>query len=219
VREDYLIRGKRKKLIDLIRKNGIKNESVLEAMNRIPRHLFIENHVTRPALLDYAYEDIAIPIAAGQTISQPFTVAYQTELLEPRKGLKVLEIGTGCGYQTAVLLELGMKVYSIERQKELYEQTRKFLSALNYTSARLFYGDGFKGLPVYAPFQRIIITAAAPFIPEELVKQLDAPGIMVFPLTRGDHDIMTRITKDTDGSVRMEEFGNFKFVPMLPDTR
>lgn len=219
MKEDYLSIGKRRKLIEHLRKSGIKNEEILSAMNEIPRHLFIERNLSNSALMDHAYEDKAIPISAGQTISQPYTVAFQTELLEPKKGLKVLEIGTGSGYQTALLLKLGLKVYSIERQKELFEITKGFLPSLGLTGARLFFGDGFKGLPVYAPFQRIIITCAAPYVPEELIKQLDFNGIMVLPLSKGKTEIMTKITKDAKGNLITEEFGNFKFVPMLPNVQ
>ncbi|MCX8080837.1 MAG: protein-L-isoaspartate(D-aspartate) O-methyltransferase [Bacteroidia bacterium] len=219
MKEDYLSIGKRRKLIEEIRKAGIKNEEVLQAMSEIPRHLFIEKNLERSALLDHAYENKAIPIVAGQTISQPYTVAFQTELLEPAKGLKVLEIGTGCGYQTAILLKLGMKVYSIERQRELFESTKEFLPTLGFTGARLFYGDGFKGVPVYAPYQRIIVTCAAPYIPDALVDQLDKGGIMVIPVTKGDTEIMTKIIKDANGQISLKEFGNFKFVPMLPNVQ
>ena len=156
-------------------------------------------------------------IGAGQTISHPFTVAFQTEKLEIQKGDKILEIGTGCGYQTAVLLEIGAKVYSIERQKELYEKTKVFLPLIGFRGARLVYGDGYKGLPHYAPFDKIIVTAAAPYIPEDLLNQLKIGGILVIPLGDGEEQVMNVIIKKTEREFDKQTFGKFKFVPMLQD--
>lgn len=199
----------RKKLIDQLREKGIKNEGVLNAMMKIPRHFFLDL-----AFLNQAYSDQAFQIGAGQTISQPFTVAYQTSLLELKKGEKVLEIGTGSGYQTCVLLECGAKVFSIERQKELYDRTKELLPMMNY-APKLFYGDGYKGLATYAPFDKVLVTCGAPFIPEELIKQLKVGGILVIPVGSGGVQVMTRIVKTGDDSYEKEELSNFRFVPML----
>ena len=166
--DEYLFKGKRKRLVEQLRLKGIKSEKVLSSIEKIPRHLFFDPTTGRPALLDHAYSDKALPIGAGQTISHPYTVAFQTEQLEIKPGEKVLEIGTGCGYQTAVLIEMGAKVYSIERQKTLFDKTKLFLPYIGYTGAKLIYGDGYKGLPQFAPFDKIIVTAGAPYIPNEL---------------------------------------------------
>lgn len=195
-------------MVVLLKSKGINDSYVLKAMEKIPRHLFFDN-----AFIERAYEDIAFPIAAGQTISRPHTVAFQTELLQLKKGEKVLEVGTGSGYQTCVLVEMGVKVYSIERQKELFDKTKKQLANMAYT-AKLFYGDGYKGLPSFAPFDKIIITAGAPFVPDALVDQLKPGGILVIPL--GDKvQTMTRIIKTADSQLQKTEFGEFKFVPLL----
>jgi protein-L-isoaspartate(D-aspartate) O-methyltransferase len=201
--------GMRKKLIDGIREKGIKDEAVLAAMMRVPRHYFFDQ-----AFLAQAYSDHAFQIGAGQTISQPYTVAYQTSLLKITRGEKVLEIGTGSGYQTAVLLELGAKVFSIERQKELYDRTSQFLPFMGY-NPKLFYGDGFKGLPAYSPFDKILITCGAPFIPDDLVKQLKPGGRMVIPVGAGEVQMMTLIEKISETETIKTEFSEFRFVPML----
>jgi protein-L-isoaspartate(D-aspartate) O-methyltransferase len=201
--------GMRKQLIKEIRAKGIKDENVLAAMERVPRHLFLD-----PAFLMQAYSDHAFRIGAGQTISQPYTVAYQSELLDVKKGDKVLEIGTGSGYQCSVLLEMGAKVYSIERQKELHDKAKELLPVLGY-NPKLFYGDGYKGLPAFAPFDKIIVTAAAPYIPEELKKQLKVGGILVIPVGAGEVQVMTVLLKTSDSTYEMHELKDFRFVPML----
>lgn len=199
----------RKKLIDEIRTKGISDEGVLSAMMKVPRHFFLE-----AAFLNQAYTDAAFRIGAGQTISQPFTVAYQTMMLAIHKGEKVLEIGTGSGYQTSVLLEMGAKVFSIERQKELFEKSKTFLPQMGY-NPKLFYGDGYKGLPAFAPFDKIIVTCGAPFIPTDLVEQLKPGGRMIIPVGPGDVQMMTLVTKSASGELEKTELKNFRFVPML----
>lgn len=215
--DDYLFQGKRKRLVEQLKEKGITNTGVLNAILKVPRHLFFDQSTGRPALLDHAYSDKALKIGAGQTISHPFTVAFQTEKLNIVKGEKVLEIGTGCGYQTAVLLEMGAKVYSIERQKELYDKTKVFLPLLGYRGARLVYGDGYKGMPLYAPFDKIIVTAAAPYIPEDLLSQLVVGGLLVIPVGEGEEQVMNLITKKSSNEYEKQTFGKFKFVPMLQD--
>lgn len=212
-KDSYLFKGQRHKLVETIKQKGITDTKVLEAIGSIPRHLFFGN----TGMLNFAYLDQAFPIGAGQTISQPYTVAFQTQLLEIKKRDKVLEIGTGSGYQAAVLVALGAKVYSIERQRELYNKTGPLLNELGY-NAQLFYGDGFKGLPNYGPFDKIIITAAAPVIPDDLLDQLKIGGFMVIPLGEGDAQKMLRITKIAEEEITKEEFGDFAFVPMLRGT-
>ena len=208
--DTYRHKGLRKKLIDSLRDKGISNERVLAAMNEVPRHFFLDT-----ALDNIAYEDRAFPIAMGQTISQPYTVAYQTSLLEVEPQDKILEIGTGSIYQATVLAEMGAKVYTIERQKKLFDLTRKFVLKAKYPSIKFFYGDGFEGLPTFAPFDKVLITAAAPFIPPRLIEQLKTGGKIVLPLeTSGGSQRMLRITKTHEGTVE-EEFEQFKFVPML----
>ena len=208
--DTYRHKGLRKKLIDLLKEKGITDEAVLEAMNNIPRHYFLDS-----ALDEIAYEDRAFPITAGQTISQPYTVAYQTQLLQMKPNDKVLEIGTGSVYQAAVLAEMGARVYTIERQKKLYENTKQFFFRSKYPNLKFFYGDGYEGLPTYAPFDKVIITAAAPFIPPKLVEQLKPGGMMVLPLDEGSLQRMLRLTKQSDGTVAEEAFDKFSFVPML----
>ncbi len=208
--DTYLHKGLRKQLIEILRGKGIKDERVLDAINAIPRHFFLD-----PAFERIAYEDRAFPISAGQTISQPYTVAYQTELLQIKKFDKVLEVGTGSLYQSCVLAELGATVYTIERQKELYNESGKFFLLKKYPNIKRFYGDGYEGLPGYAPFDKIIITAAAPYVPEKLLEQLKPGGIMVAPIGEGAGQKMTRIVKDTEGNIHKEELGDFSFVPML----
>ena len=208
--DTYRHKGLRKKLIDSLREKGISDEAVLNAMNNIPRHFFLDT-----ALDHIAYEDRAFPIAEGQTISQPYTVAYQTQLLKVKPTDKILEIGTGSAYQASVLAEMGAKVYTIERQKKLFDSTRQFIFKSKYPQLKFFYGDGFEGLPTFAPFDKIIITAAAPLVPPKLVEQLRPGGIMVIPLDEGESQRMRRLTKKEDGSLEEEAFSNFSFVPML----
>lgn len=213
--DEYLFQGKRKRLVEQLKEKGITDQAVLNAILKIPRHLFFDQSTERPALLDHAYSDKALKIGAGQTISHPFTVAFQSEKLNIVKGEKVLEIGTGCGYQTAVLLELGAKVYSIERQKELYDKTKVFLPMLGYKPARLVYGDGYKGLPQHAPFDKIIVTAAAPYIPDDLLTQLTIGGVLIIPVGEGEEQVMNLIVKKSGTEFVKQRFGKFKFVPML----
>jgi protein-L-isoaspartate(D-aspartate) O-methyltransferase len=199
----------RKKLVDSIRRKGIRDEKVLDALNSVPRHQFLDS-----SFLEFAYDDKPFPIGAGQTISQPYTVAFQSELLAIKPGLKVLEIGTGSGYQACVLAKMGAKVYSVERQKKLYLKTKDFLKKLGY-NVRLFYGDGGKGVPAFAPYDRILITAAAPEIPETLLAQLKTGGLLVAPVGSGSVQTMIRLRKLENGEFETGEFGAFRFVPML----
>ena len=208
--DTYRHKGMRKKLMDQLRDKGITDENVLHAMSNIPRHYFLDT-----ALDNIAYEDRAFPIAEGQTISQPYTVAYQTQLLQVKPQDKILEIGTGSIYQATVLAEMGAKVFTIERQKLLFDKTKHFVFKSKYPNVKFFYGDGFEGLPTFAPFDKVIITAAAPFIPPKLIAQLKPGGKMVIPLDAGEHQRMLRITKNEDGSTKEEAFENFSFVPML----
>ncbi|MBC7412144.1 MAG: protein-L-isoaspartate(D-aspartate) O-methyltransferase [Bacteroidia bacterium] len=207
--EAPFLTGKRKHLIDTLRKAGISNEIVLDAMLRVKRHLFVNDS----AFMEHAYDNKAFQIGCGQTISAPYTVAFQSMLLDIKRGEKILEIGTGSGYQTAVLIELGAKVFSIERQKELYDKTKPLLQKLNY-KAMLYYGDGYKGLPLEAPFNKIIVTAGAPYIPNELISQLKPNGIMIIPVGDGAEQKMKLVHKSLTG-ITTTEVGDFKFVPML----
>jgi protein-L-isoaspartate(D-aspartate) O-methyltransferase len=209
VKYNFRQQGKRKQLVKLLEEKGITNKNVLEAINVIPRHLFMDS-----SFEDHAYQDKAFPIAAGQTISQPYTVAFQSELLNIKPNQKVLEIGTGSGYQTAVLCELGAKVYTIERQQELYKKTSKFLAQLGYRPKYISFGDGYKGLPNYAPFDQIIVTAGAPFIPKPLLAQLKVGGRLVIPVGE-DPQIMNRLTRTSATAFEKETFGEFRFVPLL----
>lgn len=208
--DSYRHKGLRKKLVDSIREKGISDERVLEAMMNIPRHYFLDT-----ALDHIAYEDRAFPIQEGQTISQPYTVAYQSQLLEVKQYDKILEIGTGSAYQASVLAELGAYVFTIERQKKLFELNQQFILRSKYPGIKFFYGDGFEGLPTYAPFDKILITAAAPFVPPRLIEQLKTGGKMVLPLDDEGKQKMTRITKGQNGNYEEETFSNFSFVPML----
>ncbi|MCL3779691.1 protein-L-isoaspartate(D-aspartate) O-methyltransferase [Prolixibacteraceae bacterium JC049] len=204
--------GMRRRLVDGLRTKGIRDERVLEAIGKVPRHLFMDS-----GFVKYSYKDQAFPIGAGQTISQPFTVAYQSQLLEVEPNAKVLEVGTGSGYQAAVLLELGAKVFSIERQKELYVKTENLMTELGYRP-RLFFGDGYKGLPTYGPFDRIIVTAGAPYLPEDLMDQLKVGGRMVIPLGSYERQEMTVYIKTSEDSYEKQTKGDFVFVPMLKGT-
>ncbi len=208
--DTYRHKGLRKKLVDIIKSKGITDERVLNAINNVPRHYFLDS-----AFDELAYEDRAFPIAEGQTISQPYTVAYQSQLLELKPFLKVLEIGTGSAYQAVVLAEMGAQVYTIERQKKLFDENKTFDFLKKYRSIKFFYGDGYEGLPTYAPFDRVIITAAAPEIPQKLIDQLKPGGMMVIPVGMGDVQRMMRITKLENGSLKEEVFDSFSFVPML----
>jgi protein-L-isoaspartate(D-aspartate) O-methyltransferase len=207
--DTYLHKGLRKKLVDELKHKGIKNEQILVAINKVPRHLFMDS-----GFIYFAYKDQAFPIAANQTISQPYTVAFQTELLDVKKGDKLLEVGTGSGYQAAVLLELGAKVFTIERHKVLNVGAQALLPRLGY-NPHFFYGDGYEGLPTYAPFDGVIITAATEEIPVKLIEQLRIGGKMVLPLGDRNSQIMTLIEKTGTETYKISQHGNFVFVPML----
>jgi protein-L-isoaspartate(D-aspartate) O-methyltransferase len=209
--DNFKTQGMRKKLIEQVKDKGITDEAVLKAMFNVPRHFFLD-----PAFLTQAYSDHAFQIGAGQTISQPYTVAYQTSLLELKKGDKVLEIGTGSGYQCCVLLEMGAKVFTIERQKELYDRAKDFLPQIGYRP-KFFYGDGYKGLPAFAPFDKVLVTCGAPFIPQDLLAQLKIGGVLVIPVGAGSVQMMTKVTKTSDSAYDTVELKQFRFVPMLSD--
>jgi protein-L-isoaspartate(D-aspartate) O-methyltransferase len=208
--DTYQHKGLRQKLVNELKQKGINDTQVLQAINTVPRHFFLDS-----ALAHIAYEDRAFPIAANQTISQPYTVAYQTQLLQLTTGMKVLEVGTGSGYQAAILGELKVKVFTIERQKTLYDLISKLPVLKSYINIKRFYGDGFAGLPTFAPFDRVIITAAAPEVPSKLIEQLKIGGKMIIPLNDGDSQIMQRITKLNEIDIEIENFERFSFVPML----
>jgi protein-L-isoaspartate(D-aspartate) O-methyltransferase len=208
--DTYRHKGLRKQLIDQLRQKGITDERVLEVMDKIPRHYFLDS-----AFDQMAYEDKAFPISEGQTISQPYTVAYQTQLLEVKSFEKVLEVGTGSGYQAMVLAGLGAQVHTIERQKKLYDEQKQFVLRDRYPSIKYFFGDGYLGLPTFAPFDKVLVTAAAPLIPPRLIEQLKPGGKMVIPVGEGEVQSMLRITKLADGSHTEESFEQFSFVPML----
>jgi len=210
--DSFEAKGLRKKLVDSLRQKGINDEEVLRAMNRVPRHLFMD-----PAFLSHAYVDKAFPITSGQTISQPYTVAVQTCLLQVKKRDKVLEVGTGSGYQSAILAEMGVKVYTIERYRELYQKAQGILNSLGY-NIHFFFGDGYEGKPQYGPFDGIVITAAAPEIPEALLSQLKIGGRLVVPLGKADFQVMTVVQRTGEESYEHTEHGNFVFVPMLKGT-
>ena len=201
--------GLRNQLAKLLEEKGIKDKNVLDAIRKIPRHLFLDS-----SFEDFAYQDKAFPIGAGQTISQPYTVAFQSELLEVKKDHKILEIGTGSGYQTAVLVSMGAKVYSVERQNELFKTTFALLPKLNIRPKHLSFGDGYKGLENHAPFDSIIVTAGAPIIPKPLMAQLKIGGRLVIPLGK-EEQIMTLLIRKNETQFEKHEFGDFKFVPLL----
>ncbi|GGB68265.1 protein-L-isoaspartate O-methyltransferase [Flavobacterium suaedae] len=203
--------GLRNQLVNVLEQKGIKDKNVLEAIRNIPRHLFLDS-----SFEDYAYQDKAFPIGAGQTISQPYTVAFQSQLLEVEKDHKILEIGTGSGYQTTVLFKMGAKVYSVERQHELFKTTSHLLRKLGIRPKHLSFGDGYKGLPNYAPFDSIIVTAGAPFIPKPLMAQLKVGGRLVIPVGE-EKQIMTLLIRKTETRFEKHEFGDFRFVPLLED--
>ena len=211
MKDSFIHQGKRKQLVDVIRAKGIADKAVLQAIGKIPRHLFMDS-----SFLDHAYVDKAFPIGADQTISQPYTVARQSELLQVKPKDKILEIGTGSGYQTTVLLEMGAQVFTIERQNELFKKAQLFLPKLGYRPKRLVFGDGYKGLPEFAPFDGIIVTAGAPFVPKPLLEQLAVGGRLVIPV--GDKvQIMTVFTRESEKKFVKKEYGEFRFVPLLED--
>lgn len=204
-------KGLRKKLVEVVRQKGITDENVLKAMEIVPRHWFFDS-----GFMEFAYEDKAFPIGAGQTISQPYTVAFQTQLLQVKRGDKILEVGTGSGYQASILYQMGAKVFSIERQKALYSKSKIMLPEAGFM-IKVFFGDGYKGLPTFAPFDKIIVTAGAPFIPELLTAQLKPGGILVIPVNESDAQTMTTVTKLGDGTLETMQHGRFRFVPLLGD--
>ena len=208
--DTYRHKGLRKKLVDTVKGKGITNEKILAAIEKIPRHFFLDS-----AFDEVAYEDKAFPIAEKQTISQPYTVAYQTQLLDIKPFDKVLEIGTGSAYQATVLAELGAQVYTIERQKKLFDSNKNFAYLKKYPNIKFFYGDGYEGLPTFAPFDKVLITAAAPEIPQKLIAQMKTGGMMVIPVGTGDVQTMKRLIKQDDGSLKEEVYDRFSFVPML----
>ena len=213
--DTYLHKGKRRILVEYLRERvGIRDERVLSAINSVPRHFFLES-----IFEDFAYEDRAFTIASGQTISHPSTVAEQTELLQVEKGEKVLEIGTGSGYQTSILVVMKAEVYTIERQKELYDFSRKILKNIGFMPSIQVFGDGFEGLADFAPFDKILVTCGAGELPVQLLRQLKVGGIMVIPLgNKTEEQVLTRFIKISENQVEKEEFGLYKFVPMLGDT-
>lgn len=196
--------------MESVRDKGIRSEAVLEAMGRVPRHFFLDK-----AFDEWAYQDTAFPIECDQTISQPYTVAYQTELLDVRPGMKVLEVGTGSGYQACVLAEMGCRVYTIERHEPLYKMTSLLLKEIGYRQVRTFYGDGYQGLPRYAPFDRVLVTAGAPEIPQPLLEQLVIGGKLVIPVGEGEVQKMILIIRVSEDQYDRKELGDFRFVPLL----
>lgn len=208
--DTYQHKGMRKNLVKALQAKGITDERVLDALLEVPRHFFLDS-----VFDEHAYEDRAFPIGEGQTISQPYTVAYQSQLLELKPFLKVLEIGTGSAYQAVVLAETGVQVFTIERQKKLFDSNIHFDFLKKYRNIKFFYGDGYEGLPKFAPFDRILITAAAPMVPPKLLEQLKVGGMMVIPVGAGDVQQMKRITKLSDHEWKEEVFDHFSFVPML----
>ena len=208
--DSYRHQGLRKKLVESLKAKGISDENVLNAIEKAPRHWFMDS-----SFIEFAYEDRAFPINAGQTISQPYTVAIMTELLQLKKGDKVLEVGTGSGYQACILSAIGAKVFTIERQKTLYDKTKIFLPAIGFGTIKQFFGDGYKGLPTYGPFDKIIVTCGAPYIPDALIKQLKIGGTMVIPVGEGDLQIMRTVKRLNAIENEIKDHGRFRFVPML----
>jgi len=202
-------KGLRRKLVEELRHKGITDKQVLDAIGKIPRHLFMDS-----GFINFSYKDQAFPIGAGQTISQPYTVAVQTSLLQVHPREKILEVGTGSGYQAAILVELGARVFTIERQKELFLKVQELLPKMGYVP-RFFYGDGFEGLPSYGPFDKILITAGAPEIPDTLLQQLKVGGRLVAPVGSTSHQVMTVVDKTGDNEYEKSEHGSFVFVPLL----
>ncbi|MBV8389776.1 MAG: protein-L-isoaspartate(D-aspartate) O-methyltransferase [Mucilaginibacter sp.] len=209
--DNYRERGARKQLVDILKKKGIDDEAVLKAIGKVPRHYFFDE-----TFWNQAYRDIAFPIGEGQTISQPYTVAYQTQLLHIKKGDKVLEIGTGSGYQACILMELGAKVYTIERQEKLYERTTQVLPYMGY-KPHFFLGDGSKGISEHAPYDKIIVTAGAPMVPEELLRQLSIGGILVIPVGDAETQKMVTILKTAENDYERHVLDTFRFVPLVGD--
>jgi len=203
--------GRRNQLAELLKSKGIEDERVLNAIRKVPRHLFLDS-----GFEDHAYQNKAFPIGADQTISHPYTVAFQSQLLDVNPGDKILEIGTGSGYQTAVLLEMGARVYSVERQKELFDSTKNLLRKLNYLPKSMKFGDGYQGMPAYAPFDKIIVTAGAPYVPQALLDQLKVHGTLIIPVGVEEQE-MTSIFRVSENEYEKLEFGSFRFVPMLGD--
>tara|TARA_R110002050_G_scaffold102384_2_gene210948 strand:- start:30848 stop:31498 length:651 start_codon:yes stop_codon:yes gene_type:complete len=211
-RDSLRHQGMRKRLVEGIRIKGVRDQRVLDAIAKVPRHLFMDS-----SFIQFAYKDQAFPIGAGQTISQPFTVAFQTQLLDVQPNEKVLEVGTGSGYQAAVLLEMGATVFTIERQRELFLKVQQLLPEIGY-HPKFFYGDGYKGLPTYGPFDKIIITAGAPVVPEELLQQLRIGGVLVAPIGPSEKQTMCKVTRKSEEEYEKEKHGTFVFVPMLKGT-
>jgi len=211
--DNYKHQGLRRHLVESLRQKGIKNEEVLNAMNKIPRHYFMDN-----AFLEFAYQDKAFPIAEHQTISQPYTVAFQTQLLELKRGEKVLEIGTGSGYQTSVLCELGARVWTVERIKPLFDQSKRIFDKLNY-KPKQFFGDGFEGLEKFAPFDKILVTAGAPHVPPKLLEQLEIGGILVIPVGKSGVQTMKVIVRVSENEYKEKNAGSFQFVPLLEEKK
>jgi protein-L-isoaspartate(D-aspartate) O-methyltransferase len=209
--DNYREQGARKQLVDLLRKKGIEDEDVLKAIGKVPRHFFFDE-----TFWNQAYRDIAFPIGEGQTISQPYTVAYQTQLLHVRRGDKVLEIGTGSGYQTCILMELGARVYTIERQEKLFERTIRVLPHMGY-KPEFILGDGSKGVPEHAPYDKIIVTAGAPTVPDELLKQLNIGGILIIPIGDAEKQKMVTILKTGENNYEKVVLDTFRFVPLIGD--
>ncbi|MBL4662673.1 MAG: protein-L-isoaspartate(D-aspartate) O-methyltransferase [Flavobacteriaceae bacterium] len=211
MKDTFTHKGMRRKLVETLAKKGITQQSILDAINTIPRHWFMDS-----GFIDHAYVDKAFPIGANQTISQPYTVARQTELLEVKSGNKVLEIGTGSGYQSAVLIEMGITVYTVERQNELFKKTSLFLPKIGYRPKKIVFGDGYKGLPEFAPFDGIVVTAGAPFVPKPLLAQLKVGAKLVIPVGI-ETQIMTVFTRKSPTNFEKKEYGEFRFVPLLED--
>lgn len=214
LQDDYIHKGLRKRMIEELIQKGISNSAVLNAMGKLPRHWFLDN-----SFLKYAYQNRAFSIGKGQTISNPYTVAIQSSLLQVKQNDKILEIGTGSGYQACILVEMGAKVYSIERQKDLYVKTKHLLQRIQYNSIEMFYGDGYLGLPALAPYDKILVTAAAPYAPKALLQQLKINGLMLLPIDQGNNSQeMTLIKRNSETHFEISTHGNFSFVPMLKQT-